>query len=294
MAPKAKITTLKLLSARERNGVIVQMRMQAIVVDLEDTDYKMLSTALTTAGVPEAGSFLDDKFQSLILVERNPAINENDSGSATVELVYETVLPSDNQDLDAGDSHGIVYGKMSASIHQKTTNLLYPDGDRTKPRETIQVGHTYPIDDPRFKGIYKEQGGVITIHQPQKNFKFGGWKNTSSPWLVASALIGKVNSDIWMGEGARQWMIISVTWELMGTQTLDDSPRYKMTFEVQHNPDTWDSDVVFIDERNHKPPIGLKQEGINQAVAGKEFGIRTIKYQKSISYSDTFAVFFEQ
>lgn len=297
MAPKGRIYTTNLLQARERNGVIVGMRLEAVVIDLNIDDPSVLSTALDEATVPKYGDSLPAgwplSYSSLILVERNVKIHDKDKSTAVIELVYETPTTSDAQNLDDGDAYGIVYGRMSASVHEVSTNMYYPNGNRRAPRRAIVVGHKYPTNDPHKAGKYESQGGTIRVMQPQLNYKFAGILTTNQPWSWAKSVVGKVNETLWAGELPREWMCMSASWVIVGYNAETNTNRYKFTVEMQHNPDTWDPTAVFIDERTHRPPVGLIEEGQALPAGQLEPGIKTIPYQDSAEFNDLFAVFFE-
>ena len=83
---EARIDRIDMLEAQERHGVIIRLIRRARVIDLPDTDYTVLFTALAAAGIPAAGSSLTGA-SHLILAERNPRIVDRDT--VDVDLVYE-------------------------------------------------------------------------------------------------------------------------------------------------------------------------------------------------------------
>jgi len=245
MAASAKIQRTDLLEAQERHGAIVRLVMRSRVVDLTDTTYETLMTALDVSGIPAAGSTLTGA-PNLILTERNPKLVNK--GVVDVDLVYEHFM-NEGQDLDT-PLGGLSTGRISANVQQVTSNL---DGDDVP----ITVEHTYPATDPDWPGETKTQGGEIQYYQPQRTIFLQGIKDTFRPWVIANSIIGKVNSTTWSGEGRHEWMCTNVTWTLYDRDTQN---RYLMTFEFQHNPDSWNPTAVFIDERTGRPPVDLVED----------------------------------
>lgn len=96
MAVQVKIDRIITLEALEKFGVIHRLVRQARVINLEDTDYSVLFSALEEAGIPASGSALGGE-PNLILVERNPKLI--DETTVDVDLVYEHIL-NEGQELD--------------------------------------------------------------------------------------------------------------------------------------------------------------------------------------------------
>lgn len=252
----ARIDHVSLLNGEEEFGVFIRLTRRARVVGLSDIDYNVLWDALQGAGIPAVGSNLaGDNFVDLVLTKRRVSLLESDPTKADVDLTYEHIL-NEGQDIDA-PPHGLLLGKISCAINQTTSNLD-KDGD------PISVQYMFPADDPDFPGQTQIQGGEIQYFQPQVTAKYVGIMTTDTPWNIARGLVGKLNSVQWSLADPGEWMCTSVTWEFYGGIG-DTGASYKMTFEFQNNPDTWDPTVVFIDPRTGKPPhdlisgVGYKQ-----------------------------------
>lgn len=241
MAATVYIDRIDDLSARERAGVINRLVRRARVRGVSGIDYRNLFSALQQAGIPAHGSSPSGA-PNLVLVERNPTIV--DDKTIDVELVYEHAA-NRSQDFD-NPVYGFVVGEASACVNQTTTN-------RDKNGDAVELQHTYAADDPDFGRQTKKQGGSFTLMQPQGRVSYRGLKQSRFPWIMAQALIGTVNSDGWNGGAQGTWMCTNVSWKPYDT-TLS---RYEIILEFQHNPDGWNPDVVFIDERSGKPPVGL-------------------------------------
>jgi hypothetical protein len=302
----AKIDRVSNLYAREVHGVVVELGRLAVVTGIRYRDYSVLMKALDNIGIPVYGSRVsigvpladgdpDKTLDHLILVQRNPKIINDDYGTVEIELIYKTPMEGDHQDLDLGDQKGVVYGRMTAAIHQTKTNFFYPNGDHTKPKETIYVGHIFAKNDPYGRaGKFAIQGGEVTVAQPQKNFKFSGIKDTKTPWFVANRLIACVNEKKFLGDNPKEWMITSIEWEPIGIMGLTQRTRYQFRYELQHNPDTWDPTAVFSDHQTHRPPPGLSKVDI--PLPGGLIipaGVKEIPYHKPLDFEKEFGVKFE-
>ena len=223
-----------------------------------DQNYTSLEAALSVC--PAAMSTLDDaKYQSLVLVGREPSVAENDPLWVDVMLKYEHLLDGPHQQL-AQPARGMLFGKGRTSISEKTTNFYYPNGDITQPKTQILVGHTYaPHEAHRVVSAYPGypnlviQGGEVTIPFPQSNFNLEGVLTVRNPWSIAQKFIAAINGVTWMGYAPGYWICSEVQWECLDTETL----LYKFLFEFQYNVDTWNPTVVFEDQQMGRPPAAV-------------------------------------
>lgn len=236
----AHIDTEDMLEASEVDGAFTRVVRRVRVVDLEDTDYEVLQSALDAAGVPAAGDELGST--GLFLKERNPRLVNK--GCVDVDLVY---LPA-NSNGGVGQSFesGLVLGESSATLNQVESNL---DGAGA----LITVEHTYPVDDLDFAGLTKVQGGTIQVFQPQITRRYRGIKATAVPWEIEMDIVGTVNENTWAGGDSRTWMCTACSWKPVDV----GGSRFEFNVEFQYNPDTWDPTVVYKDERTGRPPDGL-------------------------------------
>jgi hypothetical protein len=239
------IDRIDTLSAEELNGSIVRLVRRARVSGLVNTDYQVLFTALSQGGIPAAGS-TPTGATNLILKTRNATLVDGEPGVVDVDLIYETpTAPGVRQNIDFPYG-GLLLGEARASISQVKTN-------KDEYGDPITLEHTYPDDEPDFPGETRRQGGEIEYFQASTVVTYRGIKTTRYPWMVESALVGKVNANGWGGRGAREWLCTACAW-----RPLDGgADRYEFSIEFQHNPDTWDPTAVFIDERTSKPPVNL-------------------------------------
>ena len=244
---RAIIDRLSLLEATERHGTVRRLVRVAEVSGISTDNWDVLSKALDDA-VPQYGDHLTNTVGStaygLVLVERNPTIIDKDR--VKVELVYENCVDLE-QDLN-NPFTGATLGEVRCNISQKTSNLDI-NGNQ------VTVEHTYPADDPNHPGETLEQGGEFSYFEPQQTVYIRGIKTTRTPWLLANALVGKVNEQAWAGQAAKTWLCTACSWKPASVS--GGSRRYFMDFEFQYDRDTWDPTVVFIDDVTGKPPADL-------------------------------------
>lgn len=253
MTAVASIDSTTTLEAKEKYGTYIYLVRRMRVINLVDTDYQVLQSALTAAGVPVNGSFLvGTTAANLVLTERNVKLVEEDKGSVDVDCVYEPAL-NEGQNIDA-PFYGLLVGEVQASLNEVESNV---DGAGVP----ITVQYTYPTTDTEQPGKTVVQGGVIKFFQAQKTQTFEGIKSINTPWLLAAHLVGGVNRSPWLGGTVAQWMCTKCSWRIW-----DNNPavitgrniiRFKFSFEFQFNPDTWDPTVVFIDSKTGLPPANL-------------------------------------
>lgn len=242
----AKIHHTSLVEAQERHGTIVRVVMRARVLDLVSTNLAVFSEALSAAGVPSVGDTLTG-YSNLVLTERNPKIVDGDPSTFDVDCVYEHFF-NEGQSYD-DPPVGFMAGEARANVQQVSGNTDL-DGN------TITVSHTFPSTDPDFPDETQDQGGEIQFFQPSRTLTVSGIKQTSRPWIIANSIIGRVNKGDWLGEPEHEWMCVGVSWKIHDAGTAG-SVKYFMSFEFQHNPDTWNPTAIFIDERTGKPPKDL-------------------------------------
>ena len=257
-----KLDRIDTAELHESKGVITRVRRTAYVSGLSSVGHEKLIEALVEGGVPTSGSTLaGDGCADLRLTERTVKMVSRDD--AEIDLVYELYYESNYVNANS-PPYSVFDGVMKTSVQQVTTNK---DADG----ELLVVSHTYPADDEDYPSKTVEQGGEITIYQPQKTFTLRLLKNTASPWVLTDALLGKVNSAAWAGDVERTWMCSSISWKV---HKIDNQEQYDYEIEFQFNPATWDPVVTFIDDRTGKPPKDL--------VEGE--GYYTVEYLEQVPF----------
>lgn len=282
MAPTAKIDRFDTLEMVERFGNIATVTRKAIVTGLEGVDFSVMYDALEAAGIPEANAKLDNTGSSAGLRVRERSVKMVDKGTAEVLIRY-GLLNDEGQSFSAGGFESAVFnvpalsGRMSCSVQQTTTNLYEDPDDDDGIKRTIILQHTWPLSDPDYPGKTVQQSGEIQVFVPQKTYVVEGYAHYYSPNTIADSVIGCVNDRKWLSGDENTWMCTEVTWKYAGSKTGDPvgaSDYYHMSFQFQHNPDTWNPTAVFIDERTGRPPENL--------VAGE--GYQYIRYHKAVNF----------
>jgi len=265
----AYIDHISTLEAEERYGAMVRLVRVARVVGLTDTDYQVLQSALDASGVPTKGATLTG-MANLVLTSRQTTVVDEDQGVVDVTLTYEHFL-NEGQDID-DPPVGVLVGEVRANISQVPTNKDAPGASGS----LITVEYEYPEDYHKedLQGQTVEQTGEIQVFQAQRTIFLQGIMEVDFPWQIALSLVSKVNKQAWSGGVAHSWMCTAVNWKIHDATS--GANRYLFTFEFQHNLDTWDPQVVFIDENSGRPPAGL--------VEGT--GKKTIEYHEEIDFNE--------
>ncbi len=250
------VDQLTILEAQERHGALRRLVREALVsfsgLDIP-TDWTVLTEALDESALPQYGDHLtedlSDNAYDLELVERN--VKSVEKNRVRVELVYENFADlEENLDDPRG---GYVTGEVRCNLQQKTSNLDI-NGN------LVEVSHTYPSDDYNYPDETLVQGGQFQYYEPERTVFIRGIKQTRHPWLIAKAIIGRVNLNSFGGELPRYWLCTGCSWKLAWAGRMGGSARenrYYMNFEFQYNADTWDPTVTFIDDVTGKPPRNL-------------------------------------
>jgi len=280
---KAAIDRIDTLEATERYGTLIHFVRSVRVINVVATDYTVLMTALEALDVfsqpiPVAYGTMGDgttKDKNLVLTERQISLVDNTT--VDVKLTYEHAL-NDGQSLEETAFYGAIVGTVSTTIQEIETNI---DGDG-KP---ITVSHQWPTTDVDFGGPPQQthvQGGTFKFFQAQRTLSFTGLRTTAYPDMMALKMVGALNNKPWYGEVARMWMCTKVEYTPfdIASGLAVGAGRYKMMFEFQHNPDTWDTTVYFEDARTGKPPTGLVAE----------MGYKKISKHKEVDFEDLMGV----
>lgn len=240
---------------------------------------------------PGEGGKDEMDYSSLVLVERKPSIGQNDPCVVDVELKYDHILDGPNQ-LISSPPLGVIYGKGRCSIVEKSTNFFFPYGDKSQKRIQIMVGHKYEDTDSSVAGFtlvnqvklpkVAIQGGEINIPFPQGNFQCEGIKkDVDDPWGFAMTAIAKLNRKSWLGQRPHCFLCTEVSWQMLNWKV----GTYRFAFEFQYNDDTWDTSVVFLDQRTGRPPAKVVRGYITDpSLVGGPYEGRVLNYQVHPNY----------
>ncbi len=285
---------IDVLGMEEQYGAVTKVTRGALVTEMstytrqQGGAYRALQEVFDHPDMPQPGHGLSDvvpgnlgilnRLGHLRLSGRIPKMHKRDKRTCRVDLIYESLLAGNNQDLTNSNPLNTFYGRHRSSLVQKKTNQYYLQGDRSIPPLELFVEHTYQRNDGENRpGVHLKQGGEIDVFEPQKNYKFGGYLNTLFPWVIEEALLGAVNLTPWLNRVAYTWMCTEVVYSML------KYGKYLFEFEFQSNEDLWMPEIVFIDERTGRPPVGLIDT----------IGRKRIAYYRPLNFNLAFNATFE-
>lgn len=286
-----------------RDGVAVRAQRKFIVTEMTPTwdTPEIMMEALSTIGIPCNGAELEG-FPDLVVTEINPSIIDKDK--CEVIVVYENKYSANAQyfktedySLIGGDISEPFVGEMDANIQMVDTNE-YDEYAGLQKKTLIKVSCTYSATNAAINGVSYagktiEQVGTIQIPSVQKTWRGSGiiiLGSTRAAQELVDKMEGKANYlEGWLDGKAYQWLCTSAKYKILGrAQNLDSGAfeenkfAFSLSLEFQFNPNRsldgaatgWNPEVVFIDDRNNKPPI--KTDGETELVSGT--GYKTIPY----------------
>lgn len=263
--------------AREVDGVLVQLRRNILVQDLEpgatsiDDALAELDERGNSAGDthlegvlphsrldPSSGS----AYFHLILIERNPRVLDEAASKVLIELVYRSCL-GDSQNLSDPPMKAGFVGEMSASLEQVPSCL-------DKNGAQITVAHTYATGGPpgTTDGVAVTQGGEVTVTVPQKTLVLRGLLSVAEgtdPSALCDALLNKTNSDTFKNGAAGTWLCTAAEYNVIKCDFRPWTVRYRLEF--QYKAAGWDPQIFFKDERTGQAPSGLVENTGYKTVA---------------------------
>lgn len=247
--PTVYLDQLQTLEMEERYGVTWALKRLVRVADLTQQDFRVLSQALTDAGVPTAGSS-PTGFPELILINRRAALIEGETTKVDVFLDYERfgTRPENTP-------NGFVYRGRGALSEIHTALDRRPGVNYGKPLPALC--HTFPETDIDEELRSQTICVVPEVDYlgPQDEFEASGILPSNTPGLLAQQWRGHVNDAMWNGQPAGNWLCTNVGFDAFD---LAVNPwLWIFTFQFQLHVDGWDPDVVFIDARHGKPPPDL-------------------------------------
>lgn len=296
--PQVALDRIDGSSITERYGAIQSLSRRAKVIfskeeqaELQADDRHLLVVRALDA-LPQPFSFFFDplndplyqKCRHLVLVERSaaPLGDETDNRTVIADLKYEHLLNGPHQNLDPSvdiltQNFFCLFGKGRCSVQEKPTNFFYPNGDNTKTRTQILVGHTFPKEHSGIAGQVLDpinlprtiiQGGEISIPFPHGSYEITGYKRTNDPWGVCRSIVRHINSDVWLGELPFHWLCNDADFEVAIPANPGQPGIYKFKFQFEMNFDSWNPTVVFHDQRTGSPPANVVKATTEEVIDG--------------------------
>ena len=174
-------------------------------------------------------------------VEAKP-ITSDTPNSMMVTVQYEQLQPDQQPPNEAQLPQVQVGSSVENTVTQK---------DVTGAQ--ITVSHTYNETDENGDGVTRTetQGGEVEYQVPSTSVTFSR-REGQSPAYKSRLFVGKTNAGSFGGDPAGSWLCTRIE----GSSD-DGGQTFNVTYEFQHNRDTWVATVVFIDPDTGRPPNGL-------------------------------------
>jgi hypothetical protein len=225
-------------SISESGGRLSGLSVEYLVENLVGTGANRLHEALGASDIPRYGQAYDSDANLIVTSRQADLAGEDCPDKALVSISYSSVTAS---------GYGFQWSG-SASLSQTSIQFTPTQGE-------LKVTHTWPDDDPDWPGEEKIQVAEAQVLQSQHALTGTGTIPLNNPHIKAQALLGAVNDGVWMGGEPETWMCMSVSHEPID---LTSSPnQHRFTIEMHWRPDTWLTEVTFIDPRTGRPPPDL-------------------------------------
>lgn len=208
------------------------------------------------------------------------------SGYTTAPAVAFTGGGGSGAAAEATVGGGVVTGLTLTNAGGNYTSaptISFSGGGGTGAAASATLGtNKLEVFEPDHPGQTFIQGGEIKLPFPQSNVVVEGVLRTNDPWAAKRGIHRKINSIPWLGEDRWTWICSDVEFEIVnprlsstyanGVRTLPDGNPvqrlYRFKFEFQHDPDTWDPVVTFIDKRTGLPPSDIKAPDVIDPATG--------------------------
>lgn len=214
------------------------------IMFVTETDSPLFESALAQEGVPKAGDKLNDANENVRVIRRIPIVVGIDAKQSPTEFLLKISIDYELQRPDAPAPYPLRGG---ASLQQIQTSK---QRDGTPLTVTSATAGAEP------------QVATANVLQPQMNISFDRVISTPFPSTHADKYIGKVNDATFLAKPARTWLCTAVPFEIVDESK--SPPRYRFTYELENNPETWDESVGF------KKDDGTFEEGTSLEVVWHE------------------------
>jgi hypothetical protein len=225
------------LNLQESQGIVTSITRRYLVTGLSDTDFTVLYSAITDAGVPTFETALPG-YTNLEVIGRSAVPVPNSTTMCYVDVEYGIV---------ASEGHNYTF-TMDGTV----SNLTTPVDRFGLP---IVVQHTYSTDDEQFPGLTESQGGNINVMDPSLVMTATGIETTNRPLEIVRRWIGQLNASAWAGFPALTWLCTNVKAVPMDASSQEN--QWQLTFSFQLNKFGWTPYAVFIDQRTGRPPANV-------------------------------------
>ncbi len=220
----------------EENNEYVSAKRSAIVRIDKSTPGGVFFDALNDPAVPQPDSQLNASLPQLRVVRREcNYVGFFDDDTATIAILIEYEIQRDAAEA----TH-----RIGSTLQQITTQ---------KDRAGAAITVTHNGD---------EQGGEITVLQPQRTITYPRAVATNDPIAEIEAWEDYTNADTWQGGAPGTWLVTRIDAEPAFLPDDASTPRYSFVYEFQYSPDGWDPTVVYTDSEGNIPPNLVDGQGI--------------------------------
>ncbi len=192
------------------------------------------------------------------------------SEDVEVDAIYKTSESSLSKEQLNSDGEGAAMDiTISASTSQQETNM-------DKDGVPIKLTYTFPDDykgNDAYRGATMDQGGMVMKMVGQVSFSLTRIEDTNPLFAKSVAYTGKVNSDTWLGLGARTVLCTAIT-----GRRQPDGKTYEVTYSFDYKAATWDQTAVYINPDTGRPPEDVGDSGQTGAV-------QVVKVQDEVDFT---------
>lgn len=225
-----------------------------IVSGLQGNQSQKLFNALTAPGIPQIGDF-HPFIPDVQVIDKN--VEAIGTEKVMVDINYR--IPSaDEASLNLGEPYDVQIGSTAQTVVTQKDRL----GNQ------LLLTHTFESTDSNGNLVETTQT-IVGEAEIQIPFVTVSWKTRvdNSGLEDAKCCVGRVNATPLFGDPARFWLF-----QGLDSFTEDNGLTFILTFQLQRNPDTWNTELAFIDPNTNAPAEGLVDGvGLRQFEIYKEF-----------------------
>lgn len=243
------------------NGVSV--RRVAIVSGISGSSATVLGNALLAPGIPRFGDSHPIYNTTVQSVRAEPASNQSPD---TVKVIIDYGFPQ-----PSGDDFGIIVDEVAPPTIEVISTVQSVTTNKDVDNKLITVSKT--TTDAQGNPTTDTQGGTVSFQAPMTTVRFRR-KEPFSPGNKSVLYTGKINSGPIDGFAPHTWLCTN----LSGISN-DGGNTYNVTYEFQHNIDTWDAVIVWTD-----PKTGLPDPAVD-ANGNITSGVAVVQIYREIDFS---------
>lgn len=241
--------------------------------------------AIVTTDIIDGASGIKDSsgwknLTRVIIVENvtgDDILAKGDAAIATAGISYGDIHPSDDSgsscrlreiqvDPARDDDNGIIkltckYSRHSEefeeNLEEMGASVVQVEASRDNTGSTMTIGpYTYPVGyqrSPHDAPLESEVTVPKVTHTASKMAPQDTWSKTkkesySTLKSQVDTYVGKVNSTTWRGYAEKEWLCTAIR-----GRSSDGGYSYEVAYEFLRRRDTWDEEVVFVQDNGKTP-----------------------------------------